>query len=265
LTSDKPPKFVAFYVDQPDWVGHSDGAESKKFKEEIEKVDRDAVGYLVTQLRKVDLLDKVNLIFVADHSFVTVNVSRLIYLDDFLDPSTYMLLESGSIVHLWPNEGKLEEIYANLTKLVKQYPQAKVYKKENIPEEYHYKHNRRIPPIYLNPGYGWLVYPSRSNRSEDWVYGAHGYPASEKMGAIFYARGPAFKKGYKVDHGLSSIDVYPMLCEILGIEPRPNNGSLDNMKMMMAGGEGPKATGFPITSCSCLISLCLVLIDTFVF
>ncbi|XP_031566464.1 ectonucleotide pyrophosphatase/phosphodiesterase family member 5-like [Actinia tenebrosa] len=265
LKSDKPPKFVAVYVDQPDWVGHSDGPKSQKFKDEIEKVDRDAVGYLVNKLREVDLLDKVNLIFVADHSFVQVNLSRLIYLDDYLDPSTFMLTESGTLIHLWPHEGKMEEIYVNLTKLVTEYPQAKLYKKDNIPEEYHLKNNRRTPPIFLDPGYGWMVEPTRTNRSSDWVYGAHGYPASEKLAAIFYARGPAFKKGYKIDHGLRSIDVYPMMCKILGIEPRPNNGSLDNMKMMLVGEEGPKATGLKIMSWSylTLISLVIVMIPIF--
>ncbi|KAK3738837.1 hypothetical protein QZH41_004370 [Actinostola sp. cb2023] len=208
LTSDKPPRFVALYVDQPDWVGHSDGPKSQKFKDKIEEVDRDAVGYLITKLRSVNLLDKVNLIFVADHSFVTVNKSRLIYLDDYLDPSTYTPTEVGTFAHLWPKEGKLEEVYANLTKLVKRYPQARVYKKDEIPEEYHYRNNRRIPPIYLLAGLGWMYKRSRGNISDDWVYGAHGYPASEKMGTIFYA-------------------------QLLGIEPRPHNGSLGNMKMMM--------------------------------
>ncbi|KAK3738838.1 hypothetical protein QZH41_004372 [Actinostola sp. cb2023] len=239
LTSDKPPRFVALYVDEPDGVGHSDGPNSQKFKDAIEEVDRDAVGYIITKLRSVKLLDKVNLIFVADHNVVAVNKSRLIYLDDYLDPSTYTPTEVYSFAHLWPKEGKLEEVYANLTKLVKRYPQARVYKKDEIPEEYHYRNNRRIPPIYLFAGLGWMYKKSRGNISDDWVTGAHGYPASEKMGTIFYARGPSFKKGYKIDHALRSIDVYPMLCELLGIEPRPHNGSLGNMKMMMT----PKAKG----------------------
>lgn len=219
LTSDKPPRFVAWYVDQPDWVGHSDGPKSEKFKKTIEAVDRDAVGYLITKLRKVNLLDKVNLIFVADHSFAYVNASRVLFLEDYLDPSSYMLTVSVALVHLWPNEGRFQEVYNNLTKLTAKLPLGKLYKKDDTPENWHYRNNHRIPPIYLDVGYGWIVKEKRANLSDDFVYGAHGYPASEKMGSIFYARGPSFKKDYKIDHSLRSLDVYPMLCDILGLEP----------------------------------------------
>ena len=52
LKSDDPPRFVALYIDHPDWEGHSDGALSKAFKDSIEKVDKDAVGYLLDQLER---------------------------------------------------------------------------------------------------------------------------------------------------------------------------------------------------------------------
>lgn len=56
LKSDDPPRFVALYIDAPDWKGHSGGTLSKAYEESIEEVDRDAVGYLMDQLKNVSLI-----------------------------------------------------------------------------------------------------------------------------------------------------------------------------------------------------------------
>ncbi|EDO38395.1 predicted protein, partial [Nematostella vectensis] len=236
LTSKKPPQFVGFYADQPDWVGHSYGPDSDKFRRMVEHVDKVVVGGMIDSLRNAGLLEKVNLIFVSDHSFTTVNKSRVIFFDDFIDPATYMLTEATAFGHIWPKPGKFDEIYTNLTThMIQKYPQVKVYKKEEIPEAFHYKNNRRVPPIYVSAGFGYGFKPRRAwfNVSDDWVYGYHGYPSDERMGAIFYARGPAFKTGYYFDGPLRSVDIYPMMCELLGIQPHPNNGSLSNMMQLM--------------------------------
>jgi hypothetical protein len=46
------------------------------------------------------------------------------------------------------------------------------------------------------------------------------------MHPYFMAMGPAFKSNHKVET-FNTVDVYPMICQILGIKPAPNNGSLD--------------------------------------
>ena len=147
---------MALYIDAPDWKGHSDGALSQAYKDSIEEVDRDAVGYLLDQLEKESLDDKVNVIFVSDHNMVNTSSERVIFLDEYIDPSTYTLTESGPVGHMWPNEGMLDEIYKNLTQ--PNTPEhLTVYKKQDIPEEYHWKRNRRIPPIFVDPDVGWVV------------------------------------------------------------------------------------------------------------
>ena len=232
LKSDDPPRFVALYIDAPDWKGHSGGALSKDFKDSIEEVDRDAVGYLLDQLEKESFIDKVNLIFVSDHSMVNASSERVILLDQYIDPSAYTLVESGPIGHIWPNEGKLEEIYNNLTK--PQTPEhLSVYKKEDIPEEYHWKHNRRIPPIYVQPDVGWVVSKTNATaRPGKWVRGDHGWPPQKaKTYSILFAQGPAFKVDYEIEP-FSILDLYPMMCDLLGIEPRPHNGTMAIVKKM---------------------------------
>ena len=62
----------------------------------------------------------------------------------------------------------------------------------------------------------------------DWgAKGDHGYDNElPSMKPIFYATGPDFRKGAH-STAIRSVDVYPLLCELLGIEPQPNNGSLE--------------------------------------
>lgn len=110
---------MALYIDHPDWEGHEYGSYSNEYKRAIEKVDRDVVGYFIDRLRDEELIDTVNLMFVSDHSFNNVSSKRLIILDDYIEQSAYMLTESGALVHIWPKDGKLDEIYDNLTKAKK--------------------------------------------------------------------------------------------------------------------------------------------------
>ena len=60
LQSNNPPHFVALYFTQPDKAGHKYGGYfSQKYKEMVERVDREAVGLLLKRLKDSDLLQKV--------------------------------------------------------------------------------------------------------------------------------------------------------------------------------------------------------------
>ena len=231
LKSDKPPQFVALYIDEPDWKGHRYGTNSTEYLNMTSEVDRTVVGYLLEKLRENKMLESVNIILVSDHGFVNFADpgKRQILLNNYIDPSSYMATQLDAQVHIWPKEGKLNEIYINLTKVKN--PHFTVYKKEDIPENLHWKHNRRIPPLWVQPDLQWLVF---QEFEANYSLGDHGYPADNRdMWAIFYARGPAFRKGFVMSETMKSVDVYPLMCHLLGIEPLPNNGSFDKVKVML--------------------------------
>ncbi|GFO23904.1 ectonucleotide pyrophosphatase/phosphodiesterase family member 5 [Plakobranchus ocellatus] len=46
------------------------------------------------------------------------------------------------------------------------------------------------------------------------------------MRPIFVARGPAFKQNAVVE-SIDTVDIYPLICHLLNIDPAPNNGSLE--------------------------------------
>lgn len=52
------------------------------------------------------------------------------------------------------------------------------------------------------------------------------------MNSIFIGVGPYFKKNVQIEP-FRIVDLYPLMCALLEIEPRPNNGSLENVKSML--------------------------------
>lgn len=55
-----------------------------------------------------------------------------------------------------------DEIIKNLTGV----PHLRVYRREDIPADYHYTHNRRIPPILLEPDeHYWVCYNNSAHIS----------------------------------------------------------------------------------------------------
>ena len=183
LRSDRPPHFISLYFAAIDTIGHAHGPFSQEYKSMVENVDVNAVGFLLKRLKETDFLSKVNLIIVSDHGMDNTSASRQIYLEDFIDSSTYTLTEKGPLVHMWPNPGMMEEIYQNLTR--NQIPHVRrVFRKQDIPNEYHWKNNRRVPPIFIDPEVGWVI---TSSRSDPWPgLGEHGWPPDEsKSYSIF--------------------------------------------------------------------------------
>ena len=230
LQADQPPHFTSLYFSEPDTTGHTHGPFTQEYKKMVENVDVNALGFLLKRLNETDFLRKVNLIIVSDHGMDHTSSIRQVFLEDFINSSSYTITEKGPLVHIWPRTGMMEEIYQNLTR--NPIPHIrKVFRKEDIPDEYHWKNNRRIPPIFIDPEVGWAVTQSRSDPPPG--QGEHGWPPDEsKSYSIFYARGPAFREGAVVSP-FNTVDLYPLMCKLLGIDPRPNNGSFENIQAVL--------------------------------
>ena len=227
----------------------------------VENVDVNAVGYLLKRLNESDFLQKVNLIVISDHGIDNTSTSRRVYLDDYIDPSSYTVLHTGSVpAHIWPKLGMTDIIYQNLTR--NSIPHVRgVYKKEEIPDEYHWKNNRRIPPILIETEVGWVVTRSRNDTLKK-DQGSHGWPPDQsKSYSIFYARGPAFREGVVVNP-FNTVDLYPLMSKLLGINPRPNNGSIENVKDVLREGQ---TTAGKVLHHLCLRLVLLTLLMAFAF
>ena len=66
--------------------------------------------------------------------------------------------------------------------------------------------------------------------------GHHGYDPNKDhdLYPLFVASGPAFKTGY-ISEPIKSVDLYPLMCKLLEIEPAPNNGSMERVRQLLVG------------------------------
>ena len=95
-----------------------------------------------------------------------VNNSRLIKLDYYIPSDWYTLITdpnradhaSNVFFHILPKKGKLTDTCQKL----KTVPHLYTYLKEEIPEEFHYRHNRRVMPIFLVIEEGWTITKNKS-------------------------------------------------------------------------------------------------------
>uniref|UniRef100_A0A8C1SG07 bis(5'-adenosyl)-triphosphatase n=1 Tax=Cyprinus carpio TaxID=7962 RepID=A0A8C1SG07_CYPCA len=81
--------------------------------------------------------------------------------------------------------------------------------------------------------------------------GDHGYDNTfPSMHPFLAAHGPAFRKGYKMS-SFNSVDLYPLMCHLMGVPPMPNNGSFAHVRCALVNeqcGELSMDTGICLAS-----------------
>ena len=219
------PDLIMFYFDEPDATLHNYSATSPRVGQIVESIDRQ-LGKMLEQLRKCCVLyDRINFIFTADHGMCELSPDRYY--------NIYSLV--GKRIHYWYNQRPLclepyenydDEVY-NLLKPHERDGHYKVWRRYKVPEEYHYgKDTDRIYPILVQPDPGWtVVYDQNSNsRRPSPGEGAHGFvPEAQDMRMVFYAFGPAFKRGYEHPVEFENLNDHLIITTILGVQPADNN------------------------------------------
>ena len=242
LKSEKPPNFLMLYFEDLDHAGHNYGFGSPETLEEVRKIDN-ITGYLIEQLKKNNLLDKWNIILTADHGMTNLSRSRVINITDYVNTSECSVNGDGGVHFVWPKKGMKDTVYKKLE--ANHHPNTEVYLKEDFPEKYHYRNNRRVPPILVTVDKGWTLV----NHPKKYKYksrGGHGYLNTyPSMWPIFFARGPAFKQGYH-SKSFNSVDLYPLMCKLLKIKANPNNGSYSAVEPLLVASTGKDSSISPI-------------------
>ncbi|KAF2847862.1 ectonucleotide pyrophosphatase/phosphodiesterase family member 1 [Plenodomus tracheiphilus IPT5] len=231
------PQLIAAYVPDVDGDGHRYGPNSTEIRKTI--ADADAMlGSILGGLHARNLTDIVNVIVVSDHGMATTDVSRLIQLEDLIDPSELSHIDGWPLYGLRPkNPEDLPRLHAQLKEKAKDNPNIEVYlRDEDMPARYHFANNPRIAPLWIVPKTGWAIvtkdeFDVEEGRKKGDVYhprGLHGYDHEHPlMRAIFIARGPAFKHvpGSRMEP-FQNIELYNIVCDSIGLTPAPNNGTL---------------------------------------
>ena len=240
MPPEERPHLILLYFHQPDWTGHEYGPNSPETRRIVEQADS-TLGLILTALDTLEVGGDVNLMICSDHGMSEVTAERLIFLEDYINVADFELSGSDPFTFVAQIEDGPSLVSA-ADRLRRAHPHLQVYLKNEFPERWHYQDNRRIPDLLLLADDGWYIVSSREEASKLWmlkknqnaVWGTHGYDNKYKsMHAIFYARGRAFRIGYVMD-SFTNVHIYPLIAEILGIEPYSEiDGSLDSVRVML--------------------------------
>ncbi|KZN35267.1 hypothetical protein N480_19680 [Pseudoalteromonas luteoviolacea S2607] len=212
LESTQRPRFVAGYFSLVDDMGHDFGPDAKETYDAVQLVDK-LIGQLWARLQSEVDYD-VNLVLVSDHGMVSVEPNKTIVLSELdFDFDDFEVKNGTTRVHLY----KKPHANVDIEKLKAYFTKVGAERFEVLSHDVLKARGVTIDDttaeiiIEATPPYGF------GTNKKITAKGAHGYPYSKDMAAMFVAHGPAFKQGLMLPE-VNNLDIYPTVANILGLQ-----------------------------------------------
>lgn len=216
------PQLLMGYMEEPDYSGHTFCPHGKEARKAVQDMDA-LMRRLYDGLMALPYADNIDFLVVADHGMAVVTPERKITVMDKLKPEWIHSIEGNLPANIYANEGCQDSIYNAL----KDVDHLRVWKKGDVPETFHYGTNKFCGDVIASPDLGFIFTDGVVKEG-----GQHGFdPYFNDMHALFRAVGPDFKN-MKHDH-FGNVNLYPLLCHLLGVVPAKNDGDLNNVKEML--------------------------------
>lgn len=135
--NDDPVNLAFLYINQPDSSSHEYGPFSKKVIRQIMHADQFA-AYLLEGLKKRNMSENTNMIFLSDHGMNEINKKTSVNLTQLLDTSLFRQFGGTQVIGILPVEGAFNKVHKMLVDKASS-NHYKVYIKSQIPEEYFYR------------------------------------------------------------------------------------------------------------------------------
>ena len=230
LPKEERPRLVMGYFDEPDHQGHVYGPFSPETKAMAEKMDS-LMHALYLRLKALPHGKKINFILAGDHGMTEISPERFIAWYDVIPQEWTERIVGNLPTSIWVKEGYVDSLYNRLSRI----EHLNVWKHGEVPEYLHYGTSNRLGDLIVCPDLGWQFnFAPSSNR------GAHGFDSKETdLMVAFRAVGPDFKVGYDAPFtegeksAFRNIDLYPMLCKLLGVKPAPVDGKLERIQHIL--------------------------------
>eukprot|EP01059_Diplonema_ambulator_P031185 TRINITY_DN5661_c0_g1_i1.p1 TRINITY_DN5661_c0_g1~~TRINITY_DN5661_c0_g1_i1.p1 ORF type:complete len:992 (+),score=227.26 TRINITY_DN5661_c0_g1_i1:118-3093(+) len=222
LTLPMPPALIMSYFSEPDSAGHQYGPNSTQVADVVRSLNP-----VVEALLNLTQAHNANLIIISDHGMSATSNDRVIPLHTLIDMTQVRPSGHSPFISLFiKDQAATDTLFAVLSKQ----PHMAVYKKQDIPTSWHVAKSTRVGDLVLVADDGWSI----TTQPGDVCCGTHGYDsAAPSQRAIFVAAGPAFRKNSTIARPFDSINLYALMCELLGIPPAPNNGTLDPFRPVL--------------------------------
>ena len=221
------PELVMWYFEEPDATMHTYGPDSPQAVAQAEHIDS-VLRYFFREIRRSPVFERINFIVTADHGMAALSPERYINLMPLLDTTQVIRTVPGTPFGL-----EVKEEYADTAiRILRRTGHMKAWRREQMPRRFHYgTHPTRLTNIIVIPETGWTLDYAAETRPVR-KRGTHGFDNRDRdMHMVFYASGPAFRKGYR-QGSFQNQNMYLILCRLLGIEPAPNDGEWKDVKRM---------------------------------
>jgi predicted AlkP superfamily pyrophosphatase or phosphodiesterase len=217
------PHLVLLYFQEPDAVSHHYGPIGKETKAVVESLDS-LIGVLRGKLAALPEGANVNLILVSDHGMAPISIDRVVELAAAIKAEWVDQVQADNpAMNIKAKPQFADSVYHALKRL----SHIKAWRCTEVPARLNYGKNPRTLDFTVVADSLWSVTwkLDRSQAAGRYLKGTHGYDTEyQDMHGIFYACGPMFKKGYRAP-SFENLNVYNIVCRVLGIVPAPNDGA----------------------------------------
>ena len=220
------PHLVMAYFEEPDRSGHNYGPMHRMTRRAVEDMDLLLSG-LWARIQLLPFADKVNLIITGDHGMASVDPKRFVDIDDVLPKHWYERFCNDYPTLIYASAPQYIDSICDALQGV---DHIRAWKKADLPAYLGYGTNKNMGDVVVLPDVGWLFADKPSKKQR----GSHGFDhTAADMQVGFRAIGPDFKVGYEKADRFRNVCIYPLLCYLLGVQPSPNDGDLDEVRDML--------------------------------
>ncbi len=223
------PQVVTLYFSDTDDSGHRYGPDAVGNNDVIQRLDQ-TIGRLWQRLKQLEIYPNLNIVIVSDHGMTSMAEVQSILLSEILAGLEYTVSGYGPLVQFFPVDKQNEaELYARLKENEQGYT---IYRKAEMPAGLHYSEHPFIGSLLAvaDPPFTFTTSESENNES---ALGDHGYnPWLLDMHGILIGFGSGFNR---METGtVQNIDLYPLMCALLGLEPNPGiDGRLERVEFLI--------------------------------
>ncbi|XP_076024091.1 ectonucleotide pyrophosphatase/phosphodiesterase family member 1 [Genypterus blacodes] len=237
LPEGQRPDFYTLYLDEPDASGHRHGPTSSRVIQALQNVDN-ILGMMMDGLKERNLTRCVNMIVLSDHGMEEASCQHAAYVSSYQDNIDDFNVIQGPAARIRPKRlpedfftFDYEGLVKNLSCRTPDQP-MRPYLKENLPKRLHFANNIRIERGHLYMKQAWQA----ALQPREIKYCSGGFHGSDNlftnMQTIFIGTGPGFKHKTVVPP-FENIEVYNLMCDLLGIPPAPNNGTHGSLNHLL--------------------------------
>lgn len=225
------PRLVTLYFHHVDAAGHEFGPDAAETDSAIALVDA-ALARLVRGLDSLGLARETNLVIVSDHGMAATSRDRVVLLDELVYLDAVDVVDWSPVAQIWPRPGVDPD---TLAARLDAHPHLRAWTRATLPARWELGQSQRTPPVLALADEGWTITTRARFEGDTSAFrrGSHGYDESViSMRGVFVAAGPGFRSGVTAP-AFRNVHVYPMLAELLGVTPAPNEGRVDSVRAML--------------------------------